>query len=517
MIRLQRIPIPEELKRSGRTKELLGDLKNNTMPNCIYNDIIANGVYESYKYPIEQAAMLIDDCLLTIKSDYLKDYQIEDLRKSLLMDNVYNINKPGHGKTLETIIWLKFNTLKMKLSNGANYKPMILILCPKSVIETWHFQLKKYWPNYVEDCTWWITNYEQLYNDDNFNTAKQHRWFCIVLDESHKIKSMTSKITSKVFELQSEHRHCLTGTPVKNRPQDIAAQLKWLDPYSITCFTDFQFAFCDMEKNNWGWHPVGLTKNKTMVDNLQNLLSMYCIGGAEHNMSDITKPEHIKVRLKMDEKVKKLYRKVEGEYDPELQTRVINTEYLLEQGIKVSNSAEAAMRRQQLASNPQLFDEKLKNVKFEWIVDWLDGCDEKVIIFSKFAKTIEHLEKYLVRAGYGEKIVTVKREMSPAIRQNKYNMFKKTRRVLLTTFGLTKEGVDGLQDNCNYMIFVDREWTSSDNEQAEGRINRMGQTKQPIFYILQCTGTIDVKIEKVQLDKGHDVRELLEPVSEEEE
>lgn len=513
MIRLQRIPIPEELKKEGRTKELLGDLKNNTMPDCIYNDIIANGEYEINKYSTEQASELIDNCALTVKSDYLKDYQIDDLRKSLLMDNVYNINKPGHGKTLETIIWLRYHTMSEKCAN----KPMILILCPKSVIETWHYQLKKYWPSYLDDCTWWITNYEQLYNDENFNTAKQYLWYCIVLDESHKIKSMQSKITTKVFDLQSKYRQCLTGTPIKNRPQDIAAQIKWLDQHSITCFTDFQFAFCDMEKDRWGWKPMGLTKNKTMVDNLQSLLNIYCVGGKEHNMSDITKPEHIKVRLKMDDKVKKLYRKVEGEYDSELQARVIDTEYLLEQGIKVSNSAEAAMRRQQLASNPQLFDEKLRNVKFEWIVDWLDSCDEKVIIFSKFAKTIEQLEKHLTKAGYGSDIAVVRREMSPTLRQNRYTVFKRLRRILLTTFGLTKEGVDGLQENCNYMIFVDREWTSSDNEQAEGRINRMGQTKQPIFYILQCIGTIDIKIEKTQLDKGHDVRELLDPVSEDEE
>lgn len=513
MIRLQRIPIPEELKKEGRTKELLGDLKNGTMPDCIYNDIIANGEYEINKYSIEQATQLIDHCGLTVKSDYLKDYQIDDLRKSLLMDKVYNINKPGHGKTLETIMWLRYRTLTDEPAN----KPMILILCPKSVIETWHYQLKKYWPTYADDCVWWITNYEQLYNAENLSTAKQHQWYCIVLDESHKIKSMQSKITTIAFELTSKYRHCLTGTPVKNRPQDIAAQLKWLDQKSITCFTDFQFAFCDMEKNNWGWKPMGLTKNKTMVDNLQKLLNIYCVGGKEHNMDDITKPEHIKVRLKMDEKVKKLYRKVEGEYDPDLQTRVIDTEYLLEQGIKVSNSAEAAMRRQQLASNPQLFDEKLKNVKFEWIVDWLDSCDEKVIIFSKFAKTIEQLEKYLAKNGYSSNVVTVKREMSPVLRQNRYTAFKKFRRVLLTTFGLTKEGVDGLQENCNYMIFVDREWTASDNEQAEGRINRMGQTRQPIFYILQCTGTIDIKIEKMQLDKGHDIHELLDPVGEDEE
>lgn len=507
MIRLNKVKIPDGVDK----KQLLGETKNGVMSCCIYNDIVAYGALDCDLLPVEYVKARIAYLYPQLPEDYFKDYQIEDLRKLLLLTNPFNINKPGYGKTLETITWLKHNYYQSPKGS----RPNILVLCPKSVIETWHYQLNKYWPNYLDDCMWWITNYEQLYNEHNKSIAEEIKWDFIVLDESHKIKSMKSKINEYVFSLTSEHRACLTGTPVKNRPQDLAAQLKWLDPYSITNFTDFQFAFCDMFKDKWGWKPMGLTKNKAMVENLQKLLDVYCVGGKEHNAGKIEKPEYIKVRLKMDPKVKELYHKVEGEWNSELQTRIIDTEYLLEQGIKVSGSAESAVRRQQLASNPQLFNEKLNNVKFDWIVDWLEGTDEKVIIFSKFAKTIEQLDKLLRAKKF--KVTTMKQEMSATARQANYSQFKKYSQVLLTTFGLTKEGVDGLQENCNYMIFVDREWTASDNEQAEGRINRMGQTKQPIFYILQCIGTIDIKIEKTQLDKGHDVKELLDPVSEDEE
>lgn len=514
MIRLSRIIIPDRIRKEGRTKELLGDIKNNTIPDCMYNDIIINGKVDSGELTIEDTKKILKDLFPMLADNYFKDYQTKDLSKAFLMDNVFNINKPGYGKTLEIIAWIKYTCINEGLLSMLKV-PHILILCPKSVIETWHNQLKKYWPNYLQDCIWWITNYEQLYNDDNYRQALKMNWDFIVLDESHKIKSMKSKINSIVFDLTATHKACLTGTPVKNRPQDLAAQLKWLDPYSITNFTDFQFTFCELRNNGFGKVPIGLTKNKTMVENLQNLLDCYCVGGKEHNANLIDKPDYIKIRLKMDPKVKALYHKIEGEWNEELQQKVIDTEYLLEKGIKVSSSIESAIRRQQLASNPQLFEASLTNVKFEWIMDWLDGTDEKVIIFSKFAKTIEQLEHVLLRNKYS--VATVKQAMSPTARQATYNQWKQSKQVLLTTFGLTKEGVDGLQDYCNYMIFVDREWTASDNEQAEKRINRLGQTKQPIFYILQCVGTIDIRIEYVQLDKGHDAKELLDPVSDEEE
>ena len=74
-------------------------------------------------------------------------------------------------------------------------------------------------------------------------------------------------------------------------------------------------------------------------------------------------------------------------------------------------------------------------------------------------------------------------------------------------------GVDGLQECCHYIIFIDRAWTSSDNEQAEKRIFRVGQTVQPVIYILQAIGTVDVRIEQVQNQKGYDARILLEPIT----
>lgn len=467
-------------------EQVLGEVKNGLMSDCVYNSIVM-GEYDNFVWPKGSWEL----------PDYLKSYQRDDLSKALWMDNVFNINKPGYGKTLETILWIK-----LKLGTGFN----ALVLCPKSVINTWHAQLKKFWPSYLQDGTWWITNYEQLYDAERFELAKEFVWDVVVLDESHKIKSCGSDIYSIVTKLNCKHRHCLTGTPIKKGPEDLAAQLKFLDPYSITNFTDFQMAFCEMRKDKWGWKPHGLTKRQVMRDNLQKLLYQYCVGGEEHNVID--PPQLIKVRLEMSPHVKALYQKIVGEYDPVLKKKVVDTVGLMDMGVKVSNSIEAATRRQQVASNPQLFDPTYVNVKFEWIADWLDGCDEKVVIFSKYAKTIEALEQFLRKKKV--RTNTVKREQNAALRQAQIDNWNRHGQVLLGTFGVLSEGVDGLQENCRYAIFVDREWTRADNEQAENRIARTGQTKQVIFYVLQAIGTIDMRIEKVQYQRGEDAAALLE-------
>lgn len=495
MVKLKRIKISSGVDKS----QLLGNTLDGYMPDCIYNNLVC-GEFNDYappQYNLEK--------LSGILPTQTKSYQLEDLSKSLLMDNVFNINKPGYGKTFETIMWIKLVLKK-------DFKA--LILCPKSVIETWMYQLKRWWPDYAECGSWWITNYEQLYNKQRLHTAQLNEWDVIVLDESHKIKSMKSKVTQAVFTLKSKHRHCLTGTPIKNRPEDLAAQLKWLDPYSITCYTDFCLAFCHMMRTPYGTAPKGLTHDKKMIVLLQRLLDMYCIGGKEHNIGLNEQPEYIKVKLKMDKTVAQLYKKTLGEYDEELQTRVVDTPYLLSKGIKVQNPIEQTMRLQQLATCPQIFnkyvDSKYENIKFSWILDWLNGTDEKVIIISKFAEAIKYLDEYLCKNGRSDHKV-IEQRMSSSERNGAVNYWKKNCQALLGTFGLLGTGVDGLQENCHYMIFLDRAWTASDNEQCEKRIWRTGQLKKPFFYILQCQGTIDVRIEAMQKSKAIDAKALLQP------
>lgn len=481
-MRLQRRLIPEQLKE--HKKELLGEVTNNTMVDCVYNAVLAGEIT-----PIKTG------CFSEILPDYLKDYQINDLNKSLQSNTVFNINKPGYGKTLETILWIKL-TLKKDFK--------ALVLCPKSVITTWENQLRQYWPSYCVDGMWWITNYEQLYDETRFAIAKSFLWDVIVLDESHKIKSSKSKITIRCMHLKSRARHCLTGTPIKNRPEDLASQLKWLDPYSITNVTDFKNAFCHLVADKWGVRSCGLTKNPIMVENLQKLLDVYCVGGESHPTGEI---EHMYIKLKMYPEVKALYDKTVGEWDKETKQRVIDTAGLLEQGVKVSNAIEAATRRQQITSNCQLFDKNLKNIKFEWIANWLEGTDEKVVIFSKYAETIAYLEEYL-RGRFS--IAVVKKEQSVVARNKIIEDWKKSKQALLSTTKLLGTGFDGLQNVCRYIIFVDREWNSSDNKQAEGRVYRTGQKDRVIIYILQAPGTIDIQIERVQKTKALSVEKLLE-------
>ncbi|CAN6438650.1 unnamed protein product [Victoria cruziana] len=64
------------------------------------------------------------------------------------------------------------------------------------------------------------------------------RWFRVVLDEAHTIKSSKSQVSMAAAALAAERKWCLTGTPMQNNLEDIYSLLRFLkvEPWS-----------------NWGW------------------------------------------------------------------------------------------------------------------------------------------------------------------------------------------------------------------------------------------------------------------------
>ena len=93
----------------------------------------------------------------------LRDYQRNDVIKMLSLQNILNRNKPGYGKTFETVEFCRLLNLKK-----------ILVICPKSVIPQWAKQFSLWWPEVEPNIqvggrgperrsqVIYVTNYEQL-------------------------------------------------------------------------------------------------------------------------------------------------------------------------------------------------------------------------------------------------------------------------------------------------------------------------------------------------------------------
>ena len=434
-------------------------------------------------------------------------YQKCDISHILDLKFSFNINKPGYGKTFESIEYCRLKGLKR-----------ILVICPKSVVNQWAEQFRLWWPEVDQilevggagpenrEKIIYITNYEQMLRPQVWQRCKMFLWDVIIVDESHRIKSAKSKTTMLIKQLPALRKMCLSGTPILNRPDDLWSQLNFLSPkISGNSYWAFVDKFCEVEENNFGRKPIGLTPSGSAQELLTKVLNIISVGGENHKVTG--GKNFIPIELEMNTAQRKLYKDIVN----------LSLDNLEQEGVTVKNAMDQIIKQQQCTTNPDglLENKKIGNPKFEWLVDWLeDNENEKIVVYSKFAKTVKALHNYLRNKGI--KSVYYIGEMSSQERSSAKNLFVQPSgdtRVLIGTIGALGTGVDGLQHVCRNVIFLDRDWTPGLNEQAEDRVNRSGQIGMTNIWILNMKNSIDEYVEQLQGKKAEDIMEVFKNVS----
>lgn len=426
----------------------------------------------------------------------LRPFQVDDINKMLGLQHFLNANPMGLGKTVETIRFL----VERKARNA-------LIVCPKIIRYQWQSQLKTWGnfeaeiyekqPHISDDGRMWIVNYDKLRNEKTRLKFRSFQWDYVILDEAHKIKSRNSAQTKAVKELPAAHRIALTGTPILRYVDDLWSILHFLDEmYSGISYWAFRDYFCEMEHTAWGDTVVGLTKNSAKVAILQKLMDLVAI---RNSAVEVAKGKfHEVVRLPMSKKQRELYRK---EKDLVLQE--------LPEDLTIANGAVLALRLMQTTSWPGLWIPNEPGPKFEWILETcLNNPKEKFVVFSVFEKTINALVKYLCENGVTVTSITGK-NTSEQNEMSKRLFVDKSIQVLAGTIGAMGQGYDELQKVCRLMIFIDRDWSPEIMNQAEDRLHRMGQDNPVNIYYLECQGSFDQHVGRINRNKANDIREAL--------
>lgn len=99
-----------------------------------------------------------------------------------------------------------------------------IIVCPKSVVDTWENHIKIYYPEYQVikyklldqflNKTVIIINYDLIWRRSEF---KQLSDYTLILDESQFIKNSTAARTKFIMKLNFKNLILLSGTPTRRK------------------------------------------------------------------------------------------------------------------------------------------------------------------------------------------------------------------------------------------------------------------------------------------------------------
>ena len=133
--------------------------------------------------------------------------------------------------------------------------------------------------------------------------------------------------------------------------------------------------------------------------------------------------------------------------------------------------------------------------KGDSLLDFLDAVcrpdgqhwsNERVVVFTEYAHTVEWLERILKQRGYDGRVAVIQgstpadeREVIKA--EFNEDPSKEPIRVLLAT-DAAGEGID-LQNHCSRLVCIDTPWNPARLEQRIGRIDRYGQRDNPKVYL----------------------------------
>tara|TARA_R110002153_G_scaffold166870_4_gene319459 strand:- start:4755 stop:7958 length:3204 start_codon:yes stop_codon:yes gene_type:complete len=429
---------------------------------------------------------------------FLREYELN----GILADDM------GLGKTIQALSHLLLEKEQGRLSGPS------LIIAPTSVLFNWAKEIEKFTP----DLSYIVINgakrqehFEQLDQYDIVITSyplvlkdievhQQQVYYYLILDEAHYIKNPKTKLYQAMLTLKSEHKLCLTGTPMENHLGEFWAQFNFLLPGFLSGYQQFTKLFkTPIEKHNDHERKIILN---------QRIKPFILRRSKELIAKELPEKTIIIQSLKIEGKQAELYESVRLTMDSRLK-EIIAAKGLQRSQIEI---LDALLKLRQVCNHPQLLSlPSAKSVhqsaKLEFLMETLPEMVEegrKVLIFSQFTSMLALIEKELIAS----KIAYVKLTGSSRNRQELVETFQ-SGKVPVFLISLKAGGVGLNLTAADTVIHFDPWWNPAVENQATDRAYRIGQDKPVFVYKLIIENSIEEKILQIQERKAELASALL--------
>lgn len=402
-------------------------------------------------------------------------YQYEGIAWLFSQQSALLADEMGLGKTMQTI-----TAVRLLLRSG--HVRRVLMVCPKPLIPNWQREFRQ-WAEELPVTTvegdaqrrrmlWTmpnnpilIANYELLVRDfEQMSEQEQPSFDLVVLDEAQRIKNRESRTAQTARALQRKRSWALTGTPIENRPEEMASLFEFMEVVAPRANPDIRQLSRLSEQ-----FVLRRTKDLVLTDlpprtDRDTVLELT---DAQQHAYDVAEKEGV---IQLNE---------------------------LGESITVQHVFELVLRLKQITNFDPLTGQSAKLDRLRADMEEIAASGGKAILFSQWTRCLDWLEPRLKEFGpliYHGAVPTAKRE--PILTRFKEDPDS---HILLMSYGTGAVGLN-LQF-ASYVFLFDRWWNPAVEDQAINRAHRIGQ-KSPVFvtrFISQ--DTIEEKIDLVLRQK----------------
>lgn len=342
-----------------------------------------------------------------------------------------------------------------------------------------------------------ITNIES-FRDKKFVDALQKvinekKINAMVVDEIHKIKSLSSQQTKGLLKVSCHTKIGLTGTPLVSNPLDAYVPLKWIGAehrdyfhFTNTYCEKVPFKYYDKNtKTMKTYHEIVGYKN---MDSFKTLLQKHMLRRLKEDVLDLPDKILMDEYVELGKKQQKLYSDILTTMDEEL------VENLDKIKLDTATISKFIRLRQALTDTSLLSSSLNESAKIDRATEIIEDCianGEKVVLFDIFTDTIKQLKTKLKK--YNPAIVIG--EISDKNAEIEKFRNNDDCKLIMGTIGALGTGYTLVE--ANNVIFLNNPWTYAERAQAEDRCHRIGASKTVVFYTLIAKNTIDEKIDKL--------------------
>lgn len=327
-----------------------------------------------------------------------------------------------------------------------------------------------------------IVNYEILHYWIDY--LKELKPTCLVIDEAHYVKNRKSQRYEAVKEMASVCKRivAVSGTPLTNNPAELWPTLNILLPEQFSSFFKFAFRWCKPKKLPWGWSYGGARD----LEKLHAKLKKLCM--IRRLKKDVLKDLPPKVR-----QVVPMYLRNRKEYDLAANDFLNWLNRVSPERARKAKKAQAVTRVGYLL---RLAARLKKDFVFDWIDNYLESSERKLVVFTKHRKMVEMLKE-----RYGRRAVVVDGSVKGEKRQQAVDQFQRNPQVRVFIGNIKAAGVGLTLTAADTCVFADLPWTPGDLVQAEDRIHRIGQKSTAFIYYLVARDTIEERLCKILREK----------------